>query len=166
MHIVTQWLSPDEPCVALWEGPEVAPIPGAPNGATDWRWVQKVFVVRADTISKHIIDLGAADEYADSTPFACWSGQQDSVAACQAMAEKSRHDHYWAKRREELIQSSTLITDIIEQGEIEWEWMNNRSVLGPTVNVERNAIPMQAVRRGIKDRRQEKTGRIIHGYGS
>lgn len=160
MHYVTQWISPKEPCYGLWEGAEIAPIPGAPNGATDWRWLQKVFVVRGDTIAKHITDFGPADDYEDITPIFLPNEGTDSVAALQALAEKNRRDTYWQTRVKEMLAESTLISDLIEQEEKLHEIIRNRTSIGPVVTVQRNGYDHNVVTRQVSQQRMDRTGII------
>jgi hypothetical protein len=161
MHYVTNAIDPNEPCYGLWEGYEMAPVPGAPNGATDWRWIQKVFVVRGDTISKFITDFGPSEDFEMVTPIFLPNEGTDSVAVLQAMAEKNRHDHYWQTRAKEQLEQSTLITDLIEQEAKIHAIIRNRTVSGPIVTNQRNGWSRVTSQRNFKDRRQQKTGKVV-----
>ena len=161
MHILTSVLRPDEPCYGLWEGYEVGPIPGAPNGATDWRWLQKVFVVRDDTIAKFVTDFGPAEDFEDITPIFLPCDGTDSVARLQAFAEKNRHDDYWQKRAKEQLAASTLITDLIEQEDKLHRVIHNRTTSGPYGTVQRNDYSHETTMRRFKDRRRERTGKVV-----
>ena len=161
MHYVTDSVSPNEPCYGLWEGYEVAPIPGAPNGASDWRWIQKVFVVRGDTIAKHITDMGPADAFEMITPIFIPNEGTDSVAVLQAMAEKNRHDTYWQTRAQEQLAESTLISDLIEQEQKIHAVIHNRTSNGPYVTNQRNGWSRVTTQRNFKERRQQRTGKVV-----
>lgn len=161
MHIITDTVHPNEPCYGLWEGAEMAPVPGGENGAQDWRWIQKVFVVRGDTIAKYITDLGPADDYELITPIFLPNEGTDSVATLQAMAEKNRHDTYWQTRAKEQLEASTLISDLIEQEQKIHEVIRNQTVSGPYVTNQRNGWSRVTSQRNFKQRRQERTGKVV-----
>ena len=167
MQILTEQLHPNEPCYGLWEGPEVAPIPGSSNGATGWRWLQKVFVVRGDTIAKHVMDLGHADLYARIQPLFLPNDGADSVSALQFWAEKNRNDTYWADYADEQLAQSTLISDILQQNETLRESVANRSSFGPYQNSPRNGYSLITAERQAKQRRQDRTKKVVtYGSGS
>ena len=159
MQIITTHLDPDEPSFGLWEGPEVAPVPGSVNGETGWRWIQKCFVVREDTIAKYITDLGDADDFEMITPIFLPCHGTDSVGRLQFYAEKNRQDTYWQTRAQEQLASSTLISDMIEQEAKLHEIIRNRTTVGPYVTVQRNGYSHEATIRKFNDRRHERTGR-------
>lgn len=162
MHYITTFISPDEPCYGLWEGYEQAPVPGGRNGETGWRWLQKVFVVRGDTISKFITDLGPAEDYEDRiTPIFIPNEGTDSVGRLQAMAEKNRHDTYWQTRAAEQLESSTLIADLIEQEAKVHEVIRNRTASGPYQTNQRNGWSHITSMRNFKERRQERTRKVV-----
>lgn len=161
MHYVTDSISPNEPCYGLWEGFEIAPVPGAKNGAQDWRWIQKVFVVRGDTISKHVTDFGPADDFEMITPIFIPNEGTDSVAVLQAMAEKNRHDTYWQTRAKEQLESSTLISDLIEQEQKIAAIIRNRTASGPYVTNQRNGYSHTTSMRNFKQRREQRTGKVV-----
>lgn len=161
MHYVTNTISPNEPCYGLWEGFEIAPVPGAPNGAKDWRWLQKVFVVRGDMIAKYITDFGPADDFEMITPIFLPNEGTDSVAVLQAMAEKNRHDTYWQTRAAEQLAESTLISDLIEQEAKIHEIIRNRTTSGPYQTNQRNGYSHETTMRNFKERRQQCTGKVV-----
>lgn len=158
MQIITLFLSPNEPCMGLWEGAEM--IPG-PDSSQDWRWIQKVFVVRGDTIAKYVTDLGPASNYEDITPIFIPNEGTDSVGALQAMAERNRHDTYWQTRAKEMLAESTLISDLIEQEAKLHEVIRNRTSIGPAVTVQRNGYAHEETMRQFKQRRQERTKKVV-----
>lgn len=139
MHIVTNYLDPHEPCYGLWEGYEHAPIPGAANGATGWRWLQKVWVVRDDTIAKYVTDLGPAEDYEGRiTPIILPCSGEEEVAAMQWWAEKNRHDTYWQTRAKAQLEESRLVWELVEQQDKIQRIVRNRTSSGPYVTVQRN----------------------------
>lgn len=123
MRIFTPIVHPDEPCYGLWEGEE--------NG----RWLQKIFVVRGDAIARYMKDYGPASDYERVMPIIIPNDGDDSVAALQYLAEKNRHDDYWAKRREEMLASSTLISDVMTGIDKKRE---KGSKFGPFANIQRS----------------------------
>lgn len=112
MKIVTTYIHPDEPCYGLREGPRMVDV--FPN-AKEWHWVQRVYVIRGDAIAEYTKDFGPDDKYEGVTEIIIPGFGDDSVAALQAHADKNREDNYWAKRRQEMLEGSTLIKDHIEQ---------------------------------------------------
>jgi hypothetical protein len=161
MHYVTDRVSPNESCYGLVEGHELAPVPGGKNGETDWRWIQKVFVVRGDTISKYITDFGPSEDFELITPIFIPNQGTDSVAVLQAMAEKNRHDTYWQMRAKAQLEESTLITDLMEQEAKIHEVIRNRTSSGPYVTNQRNNWSHLTSMRKFKERRQERTGKVV-----
>lgn len=122
MKILVNVVHPDEPCYGLFEGPDRG------------RWVQKVWVVRGDALARLQTDYGAAENFSRIQPLIMPSDGENSVAELQYHAEKNRQDDYWARRRDEMLASSTLIPDVINQ----IERQARPSVFGPAVSVERN----------------------------
>ena len=120
MHIIATFVHPDEPCYGLWEGP--AKVPAFPRGE-EWHWVQRVFVLRDDAIAKFETDFGPDGQYERVTEILLPSPDGvNTVGQLQAIAERNRHDDYWAKRRDEMLASSTLIKDHIDQLEMQQEF--------------------------------------------
>lgn len=130
MKIPTLWILPDEGCHGLYEGPRTV------NGKR--RWIQAVYVVRNDTIAEWTKDYGPAENFPRIQPVIIPGLGDDSVAEVQAMAEKNRHDTYWADRADEMLAESTLIKDHIDQLEKDQLRARNRSVIGPAVRTQRN----------------------------
>lgn len=156
MRLITDYVLPDEPCFGLFEGPCMVPnLLGIQE-----RWVQDIKVIRDDKIHHYVRDLGPASEYPTVQPLMMPSLGDDTVAQLQEFAEKNRHDDYWAKYTEELLESSTLIQDHLNQWEMLREARHNRSVFGPHITRERNSYPRQAVWRKWLDERAEKTGKV------
>ena len=141
MHIVTDRIHKDEPCHGLWEGPK--------NG----RWMQRVFVIRGDTIAKWTRDYGPITKWPDATEIFYPSFGENSVAQLQELAERDRHSDKWAKRGRERLAASTLIPDILRQEEQLIHVKANRSQFGPGVSVQRNDFPREAANRKLKEKR-------------
>lgn len=160
MHIITQHIHPDEPAYGIIEGPELAPVPDGKNGAQDWRWVQKVFVVRGDTIAKYITDFGPCEDYEMITPLQMLSNGADTVGQLQDYAERNRHDTYWQSRAKEQLESSTLISDLIEQEAKLHEVIRNRTSIGAHVTIQRNGYAHEETIRRFNDRRRKRTGKV------
>lgn len=154
MRIVTDRVSPDEPCYGMFEGPKMRPMK---DGSQMDRWVQQIFVIRGDAIACYETDYGPASDYEDKvTPIIMPSFGDDRVGELQAYAEKNRHDHHWTNRREEMLSESTLIKDHLQMLDEETAQLFNRSVLGPAVNIQRNNANQQARARVLKERRNGK----------
>lgn len=161
MHIITTYLDKTEPCYGGWEGYEQAPIPGGLNGATDWRWLQKIFVVRGDTISKFVTDLGPAEDYEERiTPIIVPCNGEYDVSAIQYLLEQNRHDTYWQERAKAQLAESRLVWELVEQQDKLHRVIHNRTSSGPYVTVQRNGYAHEQTMRDFKARHQERTGRI------
>ena len=143
MHIVTDRISKDEPCHGLTEGPVMQ---SSPKGGTQWRWIQRVFVVRGDTIAKFERDFGPAKDYDRIQPLMIPSFGDDSVVQLQDLAEKNRHDDYWARRVDEMLAESTLVKDHLRQLAQNREIVRNRTHIGPGGMFQRNGYPRKAAR--------------------
>ena len=138
MNIITHRVHPDEPCHGLWEGLKKG------------RWVQRVFVIRGDTIAKWTKDYGSITKWPDATEIFYPSFGENSVAQLQELAERDRHSDKWAKRRREQLAESTLIADILRQEETLIDVKANRSNFGPGVSVQRNDFPREAANRKLR----------------
>lgn len=147
---IALWVSPDERCYGIFEGAMMVP---QPDGSIQSRWIQQVKVVRGDELHYWTQDFGPAEDFERVTPLIMPSMGDDTVGLLQAYAEKNRHDDYWARRRDEMLASSTLIVDHIAKLERERELLHNRSVLGPGINVQRNDVPAEAINRFKKEKR-------------
>ena len=158
MRIMALSVSPDEPCMGLFEGPKLRPVPG--TLAEDYRWVQQVWVVRDDTIACYEQDFGSYDDYEMITPIFIPNSGTDSVAVLQAIAEKNRHDTYWQTRAAAQLEASTLISDLIEQEAKIHAVIHNRTSSGPYVTNQRNGWSRQVTQRRLSANRQRATGII------
>lgn len=132
MKLITDYILKDEPCYGLIEG-AVPTVMGE-------RWVQGVEVIRDDRVYHYYTDFGPASDFSRVQPLYIPSLGDDTVAQLQELAEKNRHDDYWAKRADEMLASSTLKEDHIRQRWEIYALMNNRSVFGPAVTVQRNGF--------------------------
>lgn len=156
MKIVTNHVFPDEPCYGLSEMPRMV---AQPSGAHEWRWVQAVYVVRdgGNAIAEWTHDYGPADLFERIQPIAIPSMGDDTVAQLQELAEKNRHDDYWARRADEMLAESTLIRDHVNQFDRRFQVIRNRSVFGPQITVQRNDYSQQETQRRLKE--------LINGHG-
>ena len=141
MHIVTDRISGDEECHGLVERSVMTELPGGGRG---WCWIQSVFVIRGDTIAKYETDFGPAENFDRIQPLAIPSFGENTVAQLQELAEKNRHDDYWARRVDEMRAESTLIADHIRQLEQQQAIIANRSTFGAGVVAQRNGYPRKA----------------------
>ena len=140
MKIVTQTISPDEPCHGLFEGPR------------DGRWIQAVYVIRGDAIAEWTKDYGLEEDFDRITPLLMPSFGENSVGSMQYFADKNREDDFWAKRTDEMIEGSTLIEDHVRQVEIDQEIIHNRSVFGPAIRVQRGAYSHGQAMRNLMEK--------------
>ena len=138
MKIVTSRVHPDEPCHGLREGPRKG------------RWLQRVYVVRGDTIAEWTKDYGPISKWPDAVEIIYPSFGENSVGQLQELAERDRHSDKWAKRGRERLAESTLIADILRQEEILLDVVRNRSHFGPGVSVQRNDFPREAANRKLR----------------
>jgi len=147
LDIVTDFLLPNEVCMGMAQGPEGG------------RWIQKVFVVRGDTIAKHITDCGAAEMYERIPAQVIPGDDETTVAEFLYEAERHRHDLFAWNHLQRVKAESTLVKDINEQRQARREYIRNRSVFGPAFTIQRNIYPREHVWRKFRDERAEKTGR-------
>jgi hypothetical protein len=108
--------------------------------------------VRGNDLAYYTQDFGPAEDFEDVTPLIMPSIGTDTVAQLQEHAEKNRHDNYWAKRRKEMLEGSTLIEDAVRSLDQEREMILNRTHLGPSLSVQRNDVPRGAIREARKAR--------------
>lgn len=147
---IAGWVHPDEPAWGLVEAPMMVPQAG---GGQSSRWIQQIKVIRDDHIAYYTRDLGPAGDFKDVTPLIMPSVGTDTVAQLQEFADKNRQDDHWAKRARELQEGSTLIEDHVMKLERERELFRNRSHIGPAISVQRNEVPIEAIRRKARDAR-------------
>lgn len=129
-----------------------------PDGSHPLHWVQDVRVVRDDQIAHWIKDFGPASAFAHVTPLFMPSMGENTVGQLQEHFDKNREDDYWFRRTKELEASSTLIEDALRFMEVRRLNILNRSVTGPAITVQRNAMPRQETLRNYKERRDERRG--------
>lgn len=109
-------------------------------------------MIRNDSIAEYTTDYGPTEKYEDCImPIAIPSFGENTVAQLQELAEKNRHDTYWANRREEMLSESTLIKDHIQKLEVGRELTRNKSQFGPAISVQRFHYPRQYIQRKVKD---------------
>lgn len=145
MHIITDHISLDEECHGLVERPV---MDSAPEGGTEWRWIQSVFVIRGDTIAKYNTDFGPARDFDSIQPLMIPGFGDDTVAQLQDIAERNRHDNYWARRVDEMLAESTLVKDHLRQLEQTRLLIRNKSSFGAGGNFQRNGYNRKAARDG------------------
>lgn len=155
MKIIATSVHPNEPCYGIYEGPRLTHMP---DKSTEWRWVQRVYVVRGDAIAEYSRDFGPAKDFESVTPLLMPSFGDDSVAQLQYWAEKNRQDDYGQKLLERYQAESTLIRDVLRQEEEILAIKANRSILGPNLNRQRNSFPSQTASRYLKERRDARRG--------
>ena len=131
---IEKWpLHPDEPCHALCELNLQQP-----NFKTPHRY-QLVCVVREDRKVWVRTDMGLAEEWPTAEQFRIvGDGSADTVASCQAMADRIRDDDYWRKFLEEEQAASTLIPDLINWTEESIKRNARISTMGPNFTKQRD----------------------------
>lgn len=128
MEILTETLDDNEACYGVMETNR--------NG----RRQQFVFVVRGDSIAKHVTDIGPASLY-DGVPELRLLGMgDDTVAEMVYEANMTRYDDFERKLRQEVKESSTLVKDFLQEKEENWERIKNRSQFGPNYTKQRNGF--------------------------
>ena len=154
MHIVTDYVHPDEGCWGILEGPQMLPH----GKSFRRRWVQYVFVVRDGAKAKYILDLGDADYWeARALPQAIAGLGDDTVAELQEWAERDRLEGKFMQYQKQLLEESTLIEDSLAGLEQEYLAKRNRTTIGPHVFAQRGDYPGQFARREIKERINGRT---------
>ncbi len=127
------------PSHGLFEGPRSIPGKGK-------RWIQAIYVIRDDTIAEYTQDLGPVSDYERIQPMFIPGFGDDTVAQVQELAEKNRHDEYWANRVDEMLAESTLVKDHLQQLEQNREIVLNRSRFGLGGSTQRNGYPRKAAK--------------------
>lgn len=139
LDIVTTFLIPNEVCWGLWQGPE--------NG----RWLEKLFVVRGDTIAKYVTDCGPASAF-EGIPVEVVPGDEETtVAEFRYEAERHRHSTFARDHLARVAAESTLVADVRRNREARRQYIKNRSVFGPFHTVQRNIYPSSIAQRRIRE---------------
>ena len=146
MKIVTDRISPDEPCYGLAEMNRMLAMP---DRSMQWRRVQAVYVVRGDAIAEYTTDLGPASAFKDVDEACIFSMGDDRVGDLMEAAAYDRMDDTYKNLRDQVRGESTLLTDFITQKEKAAALINNRSVLGPLVSHQRNGFPQMPKRKEV-----------------
>ena len=141
MRIITDHVHPDEPCYGLQEVDRLEPMP---DGSSQWRRVQAVYVVRGDTIAEYMTDLGPSMLFQRVTQIKLLAFGEESVGELMDEADRTRYDDYAEKLRQEVKESSTLIQDFVEEKERNWKIIRNQSVFGPGITRQRNGFDIRA----------------------
>lgn len=157
MHIVTDYLLPNEPCYGAMAGPVLML---GPNGSEQFRWVERIFVVRGDAIAKWERNLGPAEDFKGVIQTRDLLDGDVTVAEVQEQLAIDRADTYWARQQAALRAQSTLIKDTMDQLEERRAIINNRTVSGPKSTKQRNGFSKQTINRAISQRHQDITGII------
>lgn len=140
MKITTDHVDNDELCHGLQEVNRMVP---QPDGSQDWRRLQCVYVVRGDTIAEYAKDLGPSRLF--DVPEIKILALADKLAGETVgnlidEAERTRRDDFASKLRDYVRDSSTLISDFIQEKEENWERIKNRSHFGPNYTKQRNGF--------------------------
>jgi hypothetical protein len=149
LDIITTVVHPNEVCMGMRQGP------------VGERWIERVWVVRGDTIARYETDRGPASLY-ENIPEEIIPGDGETTVA-EFMDEAARHrtDLRWWRHLVELQESSTLIADINRQREARREYIHNRSHFGPNFKIERSFYNRENTWRKAFDRRAELTGKRV-----
>ena len=159
MRIMTDTVHPDEPCWGYYTGPKQ--VVGYSEEENP-RMIEQVFVIRGDAIACYERDFGCADDFMYIPPLIMgfYDDGANPVGLLMEFGERHRHDDRWARRMREYRESSTLFADIVRQEEQKHLIINNRSSLGPYVNVQRNGWSHATSARRWNDERRRRTRRI------
>ena len=142
MRIVTDRISPDELCWGLQEQNRL--ITQA-DGSTVQHRIQAVYVLRGNAIAEYTTDLGPTALWG-TTPelqIRTTTGEdhdtpEDRVGWIRDEANRSRGDMFERELRADVVGSSTLIKDFLQEKEENWKRIHNQSQLGPYQNKQRN----------------------------
>lgn len=153
--LVAKSVHPDEPAWMLTEM------------ARGGRWIQRVWVNRADRLACYETDLGSAEAFKDVAGLVMPGMWEESVASLRYHADQHRLDSKmrdFAKRhRDKVREESTLIPDVLKQAEEQRSYIRNQSVFGPGVAKQRNIYDSTQARRKLRDKRKSYTGIIPKG---
>ena len=140
MDIVTDRITEDEPCYGWQEVNRVWPMP---DGSHQNRRMRFIFVVRGDAIAKYVEDIGPAADFTEESQLGILADGDagDTVAQVRFMADASRDDTTYQRIRQEFRESSTLISDAINEAEMNRKAIQNQSVFGPGGHTQRNGVP-------------------------
>ncbi len=152
MHIVTDHLVPGEACY----GASACPVmTTGPSGAVEWRWVERLFVIRGDAIAKYERDLGPASDFKGVIQTRDLLDGEVSVDEVLHQLDIDRQDTYWADKKAEFKSQSTLIADTMDQLEERRAIIANRSVFGPGGGThQRNGFSKIQIDRLIADKKR------------
>lgn len=157
MHIITTFISDDEPAEAYYMGPKVMP-----GWAEDQsiRMMEQIFVYRNDAIAKYEQDWGLASGYGYVPPMMVPSFGAEKVGFLREMGQAHIHDTRWARRMREMKEASTMFKDAIKAEEQRHLVIQNLSSFGPGGSFQRNGYSHETAMRKYKSLRQERTGKI------
>jgi hypothetical protein len=139
LDIVTQFILPNEVCMGLWQGPERG------------RWLEKIFVVRGDTIAKYVTDIGPAKNFVGVAVEIVPGDDETTVAEFRYEAERHRNSTFARDHMARVAYESTLVADVNRNREARRQYIKNRSVFGPFHVVQRNIYDSNPARRKIRE---------------
>lgn len=149
LDIITTFLLPGEVCMGSRQGP------------IGDRWIERIWVVRGDTIARYETDCGPAANFSKIAEVIIPGDGGTTVDEFRHEAERHRHDLRWWNHLQRVKAESTLIQDVNNQREARVEWLGNRSVFGPYHTVQRNIYNSAKTRRDFRDKRERATGKVI-----
>ena len=141
MRIITERVSPDEPCHGFQD---IDRLVKNRNGSTTWHRFACVYVVRGDSIAAYSEDMGPTANFSGEPLLKILSMGDDTVGEVCEEALRSRGDRFERELRAEIQGTSTLIRDFIQEKEENWERINNRSQFGPKQVKQRNGYSKRA----------------------
>ncbi len=147
LDIITTFLIPNEVCMGSRQGPL--------NG----RWIERIWVVRGDTIARYETDCGPAENFARIAEVIIPGDGETTVDEFRHEAERHRNDLRWANHLERVRFESTLMADVNAQREERREYIENRSVFGPHQTTQRNIYNRSNGWRKWFDERARRTGK-------
>lgn len=148
-EVLADHLDPNEVCMGMWQGPQAG------------RWIQKIFVVRDDTIAKHVTDCGPATDFPHIPVEIIPGDDETTVGEFLYEAERHRHDLF-AHNHLERVKARHNLKDVIPENQAKRrEIIKGQSVSGPYQTTSRNNYSSRLTWRRFFDRRAEVYGKRV-----
>ncbi len=147
LDIITTFLLPGEVCMGSRQGP------------IGDRWIERIWVVRGDTIARFETDCGPAANYEHIAEVIIPGDGVTTVDEFRYEAERHRNDLRWWNHLQRVKAESTLMADVNEQRDARREYIKNKSVFGPYFKIQRNIYNRENGWRKFFDTRAERTGK-------
>lgn len=149
LDIITTFVLPNEVCQGMRQGP------------VGDRWLERIWVVRGDTIARYETDRGPASAYERIAEEIIPGDGETTVAEFMDEAERHRHDLFAWNHLQRVKAESTLVEDVNRMREVRREYIANRTVSGPYFTIQRNFYNQENAWRKYRDERARRTGRKV-----